>query len=61
MSLISLLVLLVVIGVLLYLLNNLVPMDARIKTITNVLVILFVIVYVLKVLGAWQYLARISL
>ncbi len=51
MSLISLLVVLIVIGVVLYLVNTLIPMDARIKTIINVLAILFVCLWLLQVFG----------
>jgi len=49
--LISLLVVLVIVGVVLYLLNTLVPMDARIKTVINVVVLLAVFLYVLQSFG----------
>ena len=48
---IQLLVLLVIVGVVLYLINNYVPMAAPIKTIINVVVVLFVIVWLLRVTG----------
>lgn len=48
---ISLLVLLVIVGVLLWLLNVYVPMAAPIKTIINVIVVIAVILYVLQVFG----------
>lgn len=48
--LITLIVTLVIIGVCLYILN-LLPMDATIKTIIRVLVILFAFLYVLSALG----------
>lgn len=51
---IEILVALIIAGVLLYLLNVLVPMDARIKTVINVLVGLFLFLYVLHVLGIWD-------
>jgi uncharacterized membrane protein len=51
---ISVLVALVVAGVLLYLLNVLVPMDGRIKTVINVLVCLFLFLYILQVFGIWH-------
>ena len=43
MSLIGLILTLVVVGVLLWLLNNYVPMDSRIKTIINVVVVIWLL------------------
>jgi hypothetical protein len=48
---INLLVLLVVVGVGLYLVNNYVPMAAPIKTILNVVVVVAVCVWLLRVTG----------
>ncbi len=48
---IQLLVLLVVVGVVLYLVNNYVPMAAPIKTILNVVVVLAVCIWLLRVTG----------
>jgi hypothetical protein len=49
--LISFLITLIVVGVVLYLLNTLVPMDARIKTVINVVVLLCVFLYALQAFG----------
>lgn len=49
--LVSFLVVLVVVGVCLYLLNTLVPMDPKIKTVINVVVCLAVFLYVLSAFG----------
>jgi hypothetical protein len=49
MPLIQLLVLLIIIGVVLYLVNNLIPMDAKIKTIINVVVVVVVCLWLLDV------------
>jgi hypothetical protein len=51
MSLIGLVLTLVVVGVLLWLLNNYVPMDHKIKTIINVVVVIVVILWVLQAFG----------
>jgi hypothetical protein len=51
MSIISILLTLVVVGVLLWLVNNYVPMDSKIKTILNVVVVILVILGLLNVLG----------
>lgn len=47
----TLLITLIVVGVLLYLFNTLVSMDARIKTVINVVVLLCVFLYVLEAFG----------
>ena len=52
MSAISLIVMLIIIGVLLYLVNTLIPMDAKIKTIINVVVVIIVLLWLLQVFGA---------
>jgi len=51
MSIIGLLIVLVIIGVLLWLINNYVPMASPVKTIINVVVILVVILWLLQVFG----------
>lgn len=50
MSLISLLVVLVVVGLLLYLVNSL-PMDGTIKTVIRVVVVLAVVLWLLEAFG----------
>jgi hypothetical protein len=51
MSLIGLIITLVVVGVLLWLLNNYVPMDPKIKTIINVVVVIVVVIWLLQAFG----------
>ena len=51
MSLISLAVTLVVIGVLLWLVNTYIPMDGKIKKILNVVVVICVVVWLLFAFG----------
>lgn len=51
MSLIGLIMTLVVVGVLLWLLNTYVPMDAKIKRILNVVVVIVVVIWLLQALG----------
>lgn len=50
---ISVLITLVVLGVALYLVS-LIPMDATIRRVIQVLAILFVVLYLLQVLGVWS-------
>ena len=49
MDLISLIVVLVVLGVVLYLINQFVPMDPKIKTVLNVVVVLVLCLWLLSV------------
>jgi hypothetical protein len=51
MSLVSLLVVLIIVGVILWLINNYIPMDAKIKKILNVVVVIVVIIWLLQAFG----------
>lgn len=51
MPLINLVVILIVVGVLLWLVNNYIPMDSKIKTILNVVVVIGVVLWLLQALG----------
>jgi hypothetical protein len=51
MGLIGLILTLVVVGVLLWLLNNYVPMDGKIKSIVNVVVVIVVVIWLLQAFG----------
>ncbi|MET0487755.1 MAG: Thivi_2564 family membrane protein [Candidatus Rokuibacteriota bacterium] len=51
MSLIAIVLTLVVVGVLLWLLNNYVPMDGKIRSIVNVVVVIGVAIWVLQAVG----------
>ena len=51
MSLVSLVVVLVIVGVILWLINSYIPMDAKIKKILNVVVVIVVIIWLLQAFG----------
>jgi len=51
MSLVGLVLTLVIVGVLLWLINNYVPMDSKIKTIVNVVAVVVVVIWVLQAFG----------
>ena len=51
MSLISLVVTLIVIGVLLWLVNTYIPMDGKIKQILNIVVVICVVIWLLYAFG----------
>jgi hypothetical protein len=53
MSLISLLIILIAVGVVLWLINTYIPMDGKIKKILNVVVVIFVIVWLLGSFGVF--------
>ncbi len=59
MSLISLVVTLIVVGVLLWLVNNFIPMQHNIKSILNGLVVVCVVLWLLNVFGVFHSMARI--
>lgn len=51
MSLISLIVTLVIVGVILYLINWLVPMDAKVKKILNIVVVIVILIWLAYAFG----------
>ena len=55
MSLISLAVTLIVIGVLLWLVNTYIPMDGKIKKILNAVVVICVVVWLLFAFGIFNH------
>ena len=59
MTLISIIVALIVIGVLLWIINTYIPMEAGIKKILNLVVIAAVVIWLLKAFGVWGYLASV--
>jgi hypothetical protein len=61
MPLLTILIVLIVAGILLWLVNNYIPMDHKIKNILNAVVVVVVIVWLLKVFGVFVYLKDIHL
>jgi hypothetical protein len=51
--------LLIVVGVLLWMVNTYIPMDGKIKSILNAVVVIAVLVYLLQVFGLWDTLTGI--
>lgn len=51
MPLVTLVIILVVVGVLLYLLNNYILMDSKIKNILNIVVVIGVVIWLLQTMG----------
>jgi len=61
MPLLTILLVIIVAGVLLWLVNTFIPMDGKIKNIFNVVVVILVIVWLLKVFGIFSYLKDIHI
>jgi len=61
MPILTILIVLIVAGVILYIVNNYIPMDGKIKNILNIVVVLVVIGWLLKVLGVFTYLKDINI
>ena len=53
MPLINVVIVLIVVGLALWLINNYIPMASSIKTILNVVVVVAVAVWVLQAVGMW--------
>ncbi len=61
MPLLTVLIILIVAGVILWLVNSYIPMDRKIKSILNVVVVIVVVVWLLKVFGIFHYLSDIHI
>jgi len=51
--LLNIVIVLIVVGVVLWLINSFIPMASSIKTILNVVVVIFVAIWVLQAVGMW--------
>lgn len=60
MSLLTIFIVLIVAGVLLWLVNSYIPMDRKIKSILNVVVVIVVIIWLLKAFGLLDSLMNIQ-
>lgn len=54
MSIIGLIVVLVVVGVALFLIENYIPMSPPIKTVLRVVVVLVLVIWLLQAFGVWD-------
>ena len=61
MSLINLLVVLMVVGVLLWLINTYLPMDGKIKSILNGVVVIVVVLWLFRIFGVLDALTAIHI
>ena len=61
MSLLTIALVIIVAGVFLWLVNNYIPMDGMIRRILNIVVVIVVIIWLLKVFGLLTYLKDIHI
>jgi len=59
MSLITIVVTLIVVGVLLWLVNTYIPMDGKIKKVLNIVVMVVVVLWLLNVFGVLGFLGNV--
>ena len=59
MSLITIVITLIAVGVLLWLANTYIPMDGKIKKILNIVVVVVVVLWLLNVFGVWGHLRNV--
>lgn len=60
MSLLSLVLTLIVVGVLLWAVNAYIPMDAKIKNILNIVVVVVVVLWVLSAFGLFGHMGSVK-
>lgn len=60
MSLLHIILALVIVGLILWLINNYIPMDPKIKRAINIIVIVVLAIWLLKALGVVAYLQGIT-
>jgi len=60
MPLLTVIIVLIVVGVLLWLVNTYIPMDSKIKSILNVVVVIVVVIWLLKVFGLLNSLGNLN-
>jgi len=58
MSLITVVLTLVVIGILMWLINRFIPMQSQIKGILNAVVVIAVVIWLMKIFGLLEYLSQ---
>ncbi|EKD31606.1 MAG: hypothetical protein ACD_77C00293G0004 [uncultured bacterium] len=61
MPLLTVLLVLIIAGVVLWLVNTYIPMDGKIKKILNIVVVIIVIIWLLRIFGLLDFLKDINL
>lgn len=61
MSLLPILIAIVVVGLLLWVINSYIPMQASIKKILNIVVVIVLIIWLLNAFGVFGYLGKVHI
>jgi hypothetical protein len=61
MPLFNVLLVLIAVGVLLWLVNNYIPMDRKIKSLLNIVVVIVVVIWLLRVFGVLGSLSNVRI
>lgn len=61
MDLLTILIVIVVVGVILWLVNSYIPMDGKIKKILNIVVVIVLIIWLLSAFGVWGHLGKVHI
>lgn len=61
MPLLTVLLIIIVAGVVLWLVNTFIPMDGKIKKILNAVVVIIVVIWLLKIFGLLDFLMNIHI
>lgn len=61
MSILTILLVLIVVGVILWLINSYIPMDNKIKNIINIIIVIVVIIWMLKAFGLIALLSGVQI
>lgn len=59
MPLLDVVLVLIVVGILLWLVNSTIPMDAQIKKILNIVVVVAVVLWLCSLFGLWSHLSLV--
>ncbi len=60
MPILTILIVLIVVGVLLWLVNTYIPMDRKVKSILNIVVIIILVIWLLKAFGLLDSLSNVK-
>jgi hypothetical protein len=61
MPLVTILLVLIIVGVFLWLINSYIPMDGKIKTILNAVVVIVLLIWLLRVFGLWDSISNVRI
>lgn len=59
MPILTIIITIAIVGVLLWLINTYIPMEGRVKKILNIVVIICLVVWLLRVFGVWGHIETV--